>query len=225
MDDVTSGDVTPAGVTPPAVTPAAVPPGGAAASLPATGSRPEAAPAIAVAVVMRRERVTGPMSRWQTWRWVLEDVVMNEPGFGTEPRVLVADAQQERWLFPGFTVGLYRDDAEGYYLNASTDQPCWFVMWRMEEAATLADEPIARPEVVTLSYYHAGRLLDAQETVELIPAPPQISHWLREFVDANYVIEKKKRRRPVSFESLQDRFGNPVSVTTTKKFGGGGGEG
>jgi hypothetical protein len=214
MNDVTPDDVT-AGGPAPAM--------GDAAPVPAAGSNPDAAPTVDVAVLMRRERVTGPMSRWQTWRWVLEDVVMNEPGFGAEPRVLVADTQQERWLFPGFTVGLYRDDAEGYYLNASTDVPCWFVMWRMEETATLADEPIARPEVVTLSYYHAGRLLDAQETVELIPAPPQISHWLREFVDANYVIEKKKRRRPVSFESLQDRFGNPVSVTTTKKFGGGGG--
>ena len=27
-------------------------------------------PALDVAVIMRRERIVGPMSRWQTWRWV-----------------------------------------------------------------------------------------------------------------------------------------------------------
>lgn len=180
----------------------------------------ESAPAIDVAVVMRKERIVGAMSRWQTWRWVLEDVVMNESGFGAGPRLLVKDDDHERWLHPGFTVKLYRDDAEGYYLNASTETPTWFVMWRMEEEAALADEPIARPEIVTLSYYHAGRLLDAQETVELIAAPADIVEWLRAFVDDAYVIEPKRRRRPVSFESLQDRFGNPASITTRKKFGG-----
>ncbi|HEX9721222.1 MAG TPA: DUF3305 domain-containing protein, partial [Ramlibacter sp.] len=30
-----------------------------------------------------------------------------------------------------------------------------------------------------------------------------------------------KRKRPESFKPLQDRFGNPASVTTEKKFGGG----
>jgi hypothetical protein len=182
----------------------------------------ESVPAIEVAVVMRKERVTGPMSRWQDWRWALADVVANEPAFGREPRLLYRDENEERWLHPGFAVGLFRDDAEGFYLNASTDAPCWFVMWRVEESPTIADEPLARPEVVTLSYYHAGRLLDAQETVELVPAPAQVVQWLREFVDREFVIEPKKRRRPVSFESLQDRFGNPAAITTTKKFGGGG---
>jgi hypothetical protein len=180
----------------------------------------EAAPSIDVAVVMRKERIVGAMSRWQTWRWVLEDVVMNEPGFGKTARLLYKDDDQERWLHPAFTVKLLRDDAEGYYLNASTEIPTWFVMWRMEEEATIAAEPLARPEIVTLSYYHAGRLLDAQETVELVAAPDFVVEWLRAFVDDSYVIEPKRRRRPVSFESLQDRFGNPASVTTGKKFGG-----
>ncbi|MFQ6747346.1 DUF3305 domain-containing protein, partial [Bordetella pertussis] len=33
-----------------------------------------------VAVVMRKERIVGEMSRWQDSRWVLEDVVPDEPG-------------------------------------------------------------------------------------------------------------------------------------------------
>ncbi len=50
-------------------------------------------PSLQVAVVMRRERVNGPMSRWQPWRWVLHDVLGHNltphaEHFGTTPRCL-----------------------------------------------------------------------------------------------------------------------------------------
>ena len=176
-------------------------------------------PSIEVAVVMKRERID---NRWQPWRWLLDDVVAQEPGFGSEPRLLHKTDREEVWLHPGFQVELFRDDAEGYYLNATTDAPGWFVLWRMEEEATIADEPLARPTMVSLSYHDAGRWLDAQETVEQVPAPPQVVQWLQAFVDQHYVIEPKKRKRPESFKGLQDRFGNPAAVTTVKKFGGDG---
>jgi hypothetical protein len=175
-------------------------------------------PSMEVAVIMRRERLA---NRWQSWRWALEDVVPHESAFGTEPRLLVRSDDGERWLHPGFTVELFRDDAEGYYLNATTPAPCWFVLWRMEEEASIADEPIARPAMVTLSYHDAGRWLDAQETVEQVPAPAPVVEWLNSYIEAHYVAEPKKRRRPQSFRPLQDRFGNPVSITTEKKFGAG----
>lgn len=176
-------------------------------------------PSTTVAVLMRRERIG---NKWQPWRWGLADVVRHEDAFGTEPRLLFKSGDEERWLHPAFTVELFRDDAEGYYLNASTDAPCWFVLWRMEEQATVADEPIARPAMVTLSYHDAGRWLDAQETVEQVPAPPDVIEWMRSFADEHYVSEPKRRKRPDSFKRLQDRFGNPASVSTEKKFGGGG---
>lgn len=167
---------------------------------------------------MRRVRID---NQWQPWRWELHEVLPMQEAFGTQPRRIVAGEQEERWLHPGFRVELYRDDAEGYYLNATTPAPCWFVMWRMEETPTLAGEPIARPEVVTLSYHDAGRWLDAQETVEQVPAPPEVVAWMRAFADELYVPEPKKRKRPESFKGLQDRFGNPASVSTGKKHGGG----
>jgi hypothetical protein len=175
-----------------------------------------------VAVVMRRERID---NRWQPWRWVLADVVQQEEGFGTEPRRLLKSEQEERWLYPGFRVELLPGDAEGYYLNATTEQPCFWVVWRMEEEASVAEEPLAIPQVVTLSYHDAGRWLDAQETVEQVPAPTAIVEWLRAFVDRHHVVEPKRRQRPQSFQSLQDRFGNPVRFSTEKKRGGGGGYG
>lgn len=175
-------------------------------------------PCTAVAVVMRRERID---NRWQPWRWSLADVVPHEEGFGATPRLLLKDDSEERWLHPGFKVELFTDDGEGYYLNASTAQPCFWVVWRMEEEALLADEPIAVPQIVTLSYHDAGRWLDAQETVEQVPAPPQVARWLQQFVDQHYVPEVKRRQRPQSFKTLTDRFGNPARVSTEKKTGGG----
>jgi len=175
-------------------------------------------PGLDVAVVMRR---VVQDNRWQPYRWELADVVPQEAAFGSEPRRIFADEHEERWLHPGFRVELFRDDAEGYYLNATTPAPCWFVMWRIEERATLADEPIARPEIVTLSYHDASRWLDAQEKVEQVPAPAEVVQWMREFADHHYVPEPRKRKRPESFKPLQDRFGNPASVSTGKKYGGG----
>lgn len=177
-------------------------------------------PFIEVAVVMRRERIIGPSSRWQPWRWVLAEVLAQIEGFGGAPRLLFKDDNEERWLHPGYRVELFKDDAQGYYLNSTTEAPCWFVLWRMEEEAGLAAEPIARPEMVSLSYHDAGRWLDAQETVEQVPMPPQVLAWLQAFVAEHHVLEAKRRRRPESFRSLSDRFGNPVSISTEKKGGG-----
>jgi hypothetical protein len=177
-------------------------------------------PLIEVAVVMQRVANTGPAAHWQPWRWELADVVMNEPGFGTEPRLLYQNESNQRWLHGGLRVELFTDDAEGYYLNTSTDAPSWFVMWRMDDEPSVAAEPIPRPVVVSLSYYDAGRWLDAQETVEQVPAPPEVVDWLNAFVEEHHVVEPKRRKRPESFRSLTDRFGNPVSISTDKNFGG-----
>ncbi len=182
-------------------------------------------PFLEVAVVMRKERIEGAMSRWQTDRWVLDDVLMQEPGFGTEPRLLYKNESTQRWLHGGLRAELFEDDAEGYQLNASTPAPCWFVLWRMEEEATIADEPIARPVVVSLSYHDASRWLDAQEIVEQVPVPPAVLQWMQDFIAVHYQPEVKRVKRPESFKSLTDRFGNPVSITTEKKHGPGDGSG
>ena len=178
-------------------------------------------PSLDVAVVMRKERIFGAMSQWQTWRWVLAEVLADEEGFGEQPRLLLKSEDEERWLYPGFKVELFTDDAEGYYLNITTPAPCWFVLWRMEEEATIADEPLARPTMVSLSYHDAGRWLDAQETVEQVPAPIEVVDWLRAFTEEHYVVEPKRRKRPESFKPLTDRFGNPASISAAKKFGAG----
>ncbi|MBS7807591.1 DUF3305 domain-containing protein [Variovorax sp. PCZ-1] len=180
-------------------------------------------PDIQVAVTMRKERVTGAAARWVDWRWKLHDVALHSEAFGHAPRCLHSGEEGAHWLFPAMTVQLYRDDAEGYYLNATTEQPCWFVMWRMEEELGFSDELIAVPQVVSLSYNDAGRWLDSQETVEQVPCPIDVAQWIAQFAEDHFVAEPKKRKRPESFKRLEDRFGNPVSISAGPKFGAGDG--
>ncbi|MEN9889704.1 MAG: hypothetical protein RL559_1741 [Pseudomonadota bacterium] len=173
-------------------------------------------PQLRVAVLMRREAVQGPMARWQPWRWTLAEVVPHEAGFGTTPRCLREGEDGALWLHPDWTVELFTDDAEGYWLNATSPTPAYFVMWRLSEPED-GSEPQAVPQAVSLSYHDAGRWLDAQETVETAAAEPEVVQWLQAFAEQHFVPEPKKRQRPQSFQRLTDRFGQPVSISTEGK--------
>lgn len=176
-----------------------------------------------MAVLMRREAVQGPMARWQSHRWVLADVVPQEAGFGQAPRCLRQTEDEALWLYPGWPLELFSDDAEGYWLNLTSPTPSFFVMWRLQEEPGVA--PRAVPQALSLSYHDAGRWLDAQETVENVPASPEVVARLQAFTDAFYVPEVKRRQRPQSFQGLTDRFGQPASVSTVDKRRGLGGKG
>ena len=210
-------------------------------------------PGLTVAVVMRRERLSGAAAKWISWRWVLDDVVPHdrlclpegiagpfrledatdaeggdiadrtdaETGSGGAVTAAGEVAADEYWMFPNFRVELFRDDAEGLYLNLTTPRPCFWVLWRHEHESDPAALP--QPQVVTLSYHDAGRWLDAQERVDQVPAPGDVVDWTRAFVAEHYHPEPKRRRRPQSFQPLTDRFGNPARVATGKERGAGGG--
>jgi len=151
-------------------------------------------PVVQVAVVMECE---AHPNRWEDWRHRVAEVVQHESEFGSEPRLLRDDGKVARWLYPGFELQLYADEAEGYYLNLTSGTPVWFVMWRVDD-----DDPSrARPETVSLSYNEAGRWLDAQEHVDNVPLDPELCAWLQAFADEHYKPEPKQRKRPASFVS------------------------
>lgn len=173
-----------------------------------------------VAVVMARVPNLGAGARWQPWRWELAEVVAQQGAFGHSVRRLPDQDGAQRWLHPGLRVELFKDDAEGLFLNASTDAPSWFVLWRLEEDAQIAPpEPLAVPQAVSLSYHDAGRWLDAQEQVHQVPLNAPARAWLQAFCAAHYQAEPKQRRRPQSFQPLTDRFGQPARVSALKRFG------
>lgn len=151
-----------------------------------------------VAVVMQRERAP---NAWEDWRFSISEVLLDEGQLGDGPRTLRDDGRVAQVLHPGLPVRLYTDEAEGYHLNLSSGAPVWFVMWRIDDA----DPSRAWPELVTLSYNEAGRLLDAQERVDNRPLPEDVRAWLQAYTDMQYRPEPKQRRRPASFRAPRDR--------------------
>jgi hypothetical protein len=155
-------------------------------------------PTLQVAVLIERERSP---NQWEDWRFRIVDVALDEGGFGDMPRLLRDDGKTARFLHPGLPLALFKDEAEGYYLNLSSGAPVCFVMWRIAD-----DDPSrAWPELVTLSYNEAGRLLDAQERVDNVPLTSPLRQWLVEFTDEHYRPEPKQRKRPASFKRPEDR--------------------
>ena len=148
-----------------------------------------------IAVILRRETVEG---RWESHRWDLHAVV---PDVGGETRSTAEGARTLQRLFPGFELVLYRDEAEGYYLNASSGAPSVFVSLRIDEAT---GDPY--PFLATLSYNEAARWMDSNERVERAAAWPDLAAWMAQWVEANYRPEPKKRQRPKSFEGKEGRF-------------------
>ena len=108
-----------------------------------------------ISVILRREAV---QSRWADHVWDLHGVV---PDVGGTTRTVHEDGHTLLRVFPGFELVLFRDEAEGYYLNASTEVPSVFVSLRIDEAS---GEPY--PFLATLSYNEAARWMDSNERVE-----------------------------------------------------------
>ena len=155
-------------------------------------------PCVKVAVVMERE---AQPNRWEDWRFSVHDVMLDDGELGEEAKVLRDDGKRRQTLHPGFTLELFPDEGEGYHLNLSSGAPVWFVMWRVDDV----DPSRAWPELVTLSYNEAGRLLDAQERVDNVPLTGAPIAWLQAYTDEHYKPEPKKRSRPPSFRAPGER--------------------
>lgn len=143
-----------------------------------------------VAVIVRR---TPLASRWSTERW--EPVAVEaatELATGDAPMQLADDGERSRWRFYGLAIELHRTEAEGYFLNVTSPEPKVFVMWRNAEDGAM---PPVRPEIVTVSYNEAARLLDGGEQVEAVPMLPEILAWMSPFVAEHYKPEPKRKVR------------------------------
>lgn len=169
------------------------------------------------AVLMRKQNFDNP---WVSYRWVPKEVLpdygqLNSNQSGSiSGQFLGRDADGESWLFTGYELNLFPDEAEGYYLNVSATAPSWFVMWRLEEdieryidaesiSLAKSESSFAVPHRICLSYNEAARLLDGGESVDLIPMSEEHVAWLQEYVNDNYRPEPKKRHKPASFKGAQ----------------------
>jgi hypothetical protein len=148
-----------------------------------------------IAALLEREAV---QSRWETHRWQLHGVV---PDVGGEVRTIVETAGTLQRLFPGLELTLFRDEAEGYYLNASSDAPSVFISIRCDEEGA---DPY--PFQATLSYNEAARWMDGGEKVERVVVWPELAAWMGQWVEENYRPEPRQRRKPRSFDGKEGRL-------------------
>ena len=151
-------------------------------------------PSFPVAVVMQRRALR---SRWADHAWEPSGVLSGYAG-ETAPRVLRDDPELAQWLHPGFTLVLHRDEAEGYYMNVSAQDPRVFVLWRMEGDRAL-------PVEVTVSADEGARWLDGGHSVDGVPIPAEIFAWVGDWVEHNYRPQPTKRIKPRSFVHPKDR--------------------
>jgi hypothetical protein len=169
------------------------------------------------AVLMRKQNIDNP---WASYRWVPQEVLPDFGQFNSNSSNVISgqflgrDADGESWLFTGYELDLFLDEAEGYYLNVSATTPSWFVMWRLEEdieryideqsiALAKSESTFAVPHRICVSYNEAARLLDGGESVDAIPMTEQHAGWLQEYVNDHYRPEPKKRHRPASFKGAE----------------------
>jgi hypothetical protein len=153
------------------------------------------APTRQVAVILARVAIESP---WATHQWQAESVI---PDIGGAPRVLIDREGVFEKVFPGHEVKLHRDEAEGYYLNVSSGDPCLFVSVR-------TDEPEAEPYpfLVTASYNEAARWMDGGERVDRARIDLEMAAWIGAWVEENYRPEPKERIRPKSFKGREGRL-------------------
>lgn len=146
-----------------------------------------------VGVIMQRTPLD---NRWQPFQWQPIDIV-GAAGSPFVSHCLRDDPADTRWLFGDLPVILASSEAEGYFLNISAPQPCWFIMWRLEE---VDGQELAVPKSITLSYNEAARQMDGGERIDTLPVSPDIVEWLTAFTHAYYHPEPKRKQRKPSFE-------------------------
>jgi hypothetical protein len=143
-----------------------------------------------VSVILQR---TPLANRWVAERWEPVEVERSaDEAAATAPTPIPGEGAVSRWRCSGFAIELHRSEAEGYFLNTTAPDPKIFVMWRpVEEDAT----PPIRPEVVTVSYNEAARLMDGGERVDAVPMLPEVLAWMEPFIALHYKPEPKRKVR------------------------------
>lgn len=129
--------------------------------------------------------------QWATEKWEAKAVVRDALPPGATEQVIMDDGQTKQVLFPGVPLRLDALEAEGYLLNLTSPEPRVFVLWR-------ADDGIARPERLTVSYNEGTRWADSDENVDSVPLPDDLFSWIAEYAAAHYRPEPKKKPRYAS---------------------------
>ncbi len=144
-----------------------------------------------VDVLIERVPIT---NRWATEQWRPKSVIPLREGLAKQgaPERIADGPDGSLWRFPGMAIELHSTEAEGYFLNLTSDTPLVFVMWR---TADEGQQPAVYPEIVTVSYNQAGRFMDGGEKVDPVPMPEAIRAWMAPFVAEHYKPEPRRKMK------------------------------
>lgn len=143
-----------------------------------------------VSVLMERRRIEGNPWVSESWKAVGVTVGSVPAAKGREnPRCVVSGEAAAQFLWSGLSVALFADEAESYYHNLMVANPGCYVVTRPRA------DGIPEPVLVTLSFDAGQAYQEAGETVYAVPLPPELYRATEAFVIANYVPEKKKKRK------------------------------
>ena len=137
-------------------------------------------------------------NRWIDGRWVVTGVVAGKQpaAAGLRCQLIHSSDETRQYLWSGLSIELHPDDAESYYCNLMSDMPGVFVICNEEQ-----DEPL-QPAIVTLSYGEAASYMETDQRVERVAIPADVYRWLEQYVLANYVPEKRKKRKREAWKEV-----------------------
>jgi uncharacterized protein DUF3305 len=149
--------------------------------------------ALDLALIMERKVLA---NKWGGVQWEAIGVVPDRPEEGGAPRCLRDTEQGAQWLFPGFRLELFGDQAENYLLNVTAPEPRIFVMWQMEDSLPM-------PMVVTVSYGEAAAMMDSNEQVDGVTMPADIRDWVMDFAQRHYRPPEQRKGRRYASQKVQ----------------------
>jgi hypothetical protein len=141
-----------------------------------------------VAVIMKRRPSA---SRWVNYTWQVSGVVVHSADNMTAQtgrKIRSADDGDE-FLWSGFKVTLYKDEAESYYHNLMAAQASLYVITRDNDQG----EPV--PFRVSASFDEANAYVEADAQAYPVPLPAELYGWIERFVLTHYVPEQRKKRK------------------------------
>ncbi len=140
-----------------------------------------------VRVLMHRQSVRD--NPWIDHRWEALGVLAGESEGQSDGQAMERDGMREL-LFNGHQVTLHRDECESYYHNLLAPESQCYVLARVD------DDGIPQPFLVSLSFDEANAYLETDDVeVYSVPVPPELYRWTEAYVLANYVPERRRKRK------------------------------
>jgi len=145
-----------------------------------------------VGIVLRK---TPGVTRWAQWSWRVVGVL---PGAGPASwQVLRREGDAVEYHAATLPLELWSSDTEAYQATLVTKTPSLTVIMH-EDLSREAKMPW-QPALITASAFETQDYADAEGyLIELVPMPPRLLVWVRDFVEANHVEKpfiKRKRDR------------------------------